>query len=46
MKKLAMLLLFVLLCCGCERDGYFDTGAVMIDKALLPESIEVKDENR
>jgi len=33
-------MLLVLLCCGCERDGYFDTGAVLIDKELL----EVEDE--
>lgn len=42
--RLAFLIVLMLFCIGCERGDYFDTGAVLVDKALLPESIEVKDE--
>jgi len=39
--KLAILIILVLFCCGCERGNYFDTGAVLIDNNLI-KNVEVK----
>lgn len=41
--KTAIILLIVLCCCvGCEKDRFIDTGAILVDKNLLPENVEVK----
>lgn len=39
--KLAILILLVALCVGCERGDYFDTGAILVDKNLI-KNVEVK----
>lgn len=33
--RFAILLMLVLLCSGCERNGYYDTGAIMVDESLI-----------
>lgn len=39
--KLAILIVLVLFCVGCERGDYFDTGAVLVHKNLI-KNVEVK----
>ena len=41
MKKLIIIAL-MLFCVGCDRGDYVDVGPLLVDKAMLPESVEVK----
>ena len=41
MKKLLIVAL-MLFCVGCDRGDYVDVGPVLVDKAILPENMEVK----
>lgn len=37
-----IIIALMLFCVGCDRGGYVDVGPVLVDKAILPESVEVK----
>ena len=41
MKKLILIAL-MLFCVGCDRGEYVAAGPVLVDKTILPESVEVK----
>jgi hypothetical protein len=40
--RLAVIIALLMFCVGCEKGNYIDVGPVIIDKATLPESVEVK----
>jgi hypothetical protein len=40
--RIAIIIALMLFCAGCEKGNYIDVGPVIIDKATLPESVEVK----
>ena len=40
--KTLIILALMLFCVGCDRGDYVDVGLVLVDKAILPESVEVK----
>lgn len=42
MRATIILLIVLALCCGCEKDRFIDAGAILVDKDLLPENVEVK----
>lgn len=42
MRTAIILLIVLALCCGCEKDRFIDTGAILVDKDLLPENVEFK----
>jgi hypothetical protein len=42
MRTAIILLILLVLCCGCEKDRFIDTGAILVDRDLLPENVEVK----
>lgn len=42
MRAAIILLITICLCVGCEKDRFIDTGAILVDKDLLPENVETK----
>jgi hypothetical protein len=40
--RLAIIIALMLFCLGCDKGNYIDVGPVIIDKATLPENVEVK----
>lgn len=40
--KTLIIIVLMLFCVGCDRGEYMDVGPVLIDKAVLPESVEAK----
>jgi hypothetical protein len=40
--RIAIIIALMLFCVGCEKGNYIDVGLVIIDKATLPENVEVK----
>jgi hypothetical protein len=40
--RIAIIIALMLFCVGCEKISYIDVGPVIIDKATMPENVEVK----
>ena len=40
--KTLIIIALMLFCVGCDRGEYVDIGPVLVDKAALPEKVEVK----
>lgn len=40
--RIAIIIALLMFCVGCEKSGYIDVGPVIVDKELVPESVEVK----
>jgi ethanolamine utilization protein EutA (predicted chaperonin) len=40
--KALIIAALMLFCVGCDRGDYVDVGPVLVDKTVLPESVEVK----
>ena len=40
--RLFIVIALMLFCVGCDRGDYVDVRPVLVDKAILPESVEVK----
>lgn len=42
MKRLILLLICLIALVGCDKGQYLDTGAIMVDKDLLPDNVKVE----
>lgn len=40
--RIAIIIALMLFCVGCDRGDYLDVGPVLLDKTILPESVEAK----
>ena len=40
--RLAIIIVLMLFCVGCEKGNHIDVGPVMVDKNLLWENLDVK----
>lgn len=40
--RIAVIIALLMFCVGCDKGNHIDVGPVIVDKALVPENVELK----